>query len=135
MAVGGPVVVDTSALYSLHSDVDTFHDRAWAIYRRLTESSESLWVTSYTLVETVALLHRRLGFGRVLDFEEWREEHVQVLWVDVHAHAEAWRLYISQQGRGMNFVDCSVAVAARDMDAPIFTFDSDFTNRGLTVVP
>jgi predicted nucleic acid-binding protein len=35
----------------------------------------------------------------------------------------------------MNFVDCSVAVAGREMDAPIFTFDGGFANYGLTVVP
>ena len=135
MAVGDPVIVDTSALVALHISTDEFHDKAQAEYNRLTESGESLWITSYALVETLALMDRRLGFEAVQEFEEWRAFHVQVLWVDRRVHSESLRLYISNRGRGMNFVDCSVAVAARDMDAPIFTFDSDFTNRGLTVVP
>jgi predicted nucleic acid-binding protein len=58
-----------------------------------------------------------------------------VLWFDERSHTEAWRLYTSNRGEGMNFVDCSVAVAAREMGSPIFTFDSDFANYGLTVVP
>ena len=134
MSVGDHVLVDTSALYSLHCDSDAFYHSAWAVYRWLTERGDSLWVTSYTLVETVALVHRRLGFGRVLELEEWREGRIRVLWVDDRAHAETWRLYVSQQGQGMNFVDCSVAIAARKMGATIFTFDSDFANQGLPVV-
>ena len=135
MAVGDPVVADTSALYALHCPDDVFHERAWIEYRRLMESLDSLWVTSYTLVETVALLHRRLGFRSTQDFERWRERSVRVLWVGESTHVETWRLYASQQGQGMNFVDCSTAIAAREMGAVIFTFDSDFGRRGWPVTP
>ena len=53
------------------------------------------WTTSYVLVETVALMDRRLGFASVLDFEGWRSEaHIEVLWIDASSHEqETWRQY------------------------------------------
>ena len=135
MVVGDPVVVDTSALYALHSSTDEFHERAWVEYQRLSQRGQPLWIPSYALVETIALMSRRLGFEAVQLFDYWRAAHTQVLWFDERSHTEAWSLYTLNRGQGMNFVDCSVVVAAREMDAPIFTFDGGFANYGLTVVP
>lgn len=115
MVVGDPVVVDTSALYALNSSTDEFHERAWAEYQRLSQRGQSLWVPSYALVETIALVGRRLGFEAVQLFDYWRADHMQVLWFDERSHTEARRLYTSNRGEGMNFVDCSVAVAAREI--------------------
>ena len=72
------VLVDTSALFALHRAADEFHGRAWAEYERLLDHGLSFWTTSYVLVETVALMDRRLGFASVLDFEGWREAHIEV---------------------------------------------------------
>ena len=74
MATPERVLIDTSALYAIRSATDLFHDRASAAFERLKDTNPELWATSYTLVETVALLHRRLGFEVVSEFSEWREE-------------------------------------------------------------
>ena len=92
-------------------------------------------MTSYTLVETVALLHRRLGFEVVSRFSEWRESNLQVLWIDSRMHTVAWERYMAKQGRGLSFVDWTTAVASHEMDAPVFTFDGGFASKGLPVVP
>ena len=65
MATPERVLVDTSALYALRSEADLFHHRARAAFEYLMDEGEELWTTSYALVEIVALLHRRLGFGVV----------------------------------------------------------------------
>ena len=62
------VLIDTSAFYALRSATDLFHNRASVAYERLLDREQELWTTSYTLVETVALLHRRLGFEVVSEF-------------------------------------------------------------------
>ena len=62
MADSDRVLIDTSALYALRSADDLFHERANATFREMTLSEQEFWIPSYTLVETIALLHRRLGF-------------------------------------------------------------------------
>ena len=130
------VLVDTSAAYALFSASDLFHDRAGAAYRSLMAREEELWATSYTLVETIALLHRRLGFEVVSEFSEWYRANLQVLWIDGRLHAEAWNRFVTDRGRTLSFVDWITVVASYDMGfPPVFTFDSGFANQGLPVVP
>ena len=129
------LLVDTSALYALRTRTDRFHDRANAAYERLTDEDQEMWTTSYALVETVALLHRRLGFDAVAEFSEWREVGLRVLWVDSRLHYAAWAQFVAARGRGLGFVDWTIAVASREMDAPVFTFDTGFDREGLPVAP
>ena len=93
--------------------------------------------TLVELVETIALLHRRLSFEVVSEFSEWRRRaSLRVLWIDSAIHDEAWDRFMAEQGRGLSFVDWTTAVASREMeDAPVFTFDEGFANAGLPIVP
>ena len=135
MATPERVIVDTSALYALRSETDLFHHRASAAYERLKDEDPELWVTSYTLVETVALLHRRLGFEVVSEFSGWSHSNLQVVWIDSRAHTTAWERYMAERGRGLSFVDWTTASVSRQMDATVFTFDGGFANEGLPVLP
>ena len=130
------VLIDTSALYALHSAADLFHKRANTAYQRLTDTKQEFWTTSYTLVETIALLHRRLGFQAVSEFSEWRRQSdIQMFWIDSRVHTEAWDRYMAERGRGLSFVDWTTVVLSREMRVPVFTFDAGFANQGLAVVP
>ena len=129
------VLIDTSAFYALFSETDLFHDRARAAYERLVDREQELCATSYTLVETVALLHRRLGFETVSKFSEWHASSLDILWIEGRVHAEAWRRFIANQGQGLSFVDWTTVIASREIGAPVFTFDGGFANQGLPVVP
>ena len=136
MAMLERVLIDTSAFYAIYSATDLFHHRASVAYGRLTDGGQELWTTSYALVETVALLHRRLGFGVVQEFSEWqRRSNLQVLWVDGNIHDAAWDRFMDRRGRGLSFVDWTIVVASREMGAPVFTFDGGFAEEGLAVVP
>ena len=129
------VLVDTSALYAIHSDSDLFHHRAAAALEQLVDTDRELWTTSYALVETVALLHRRLGFEVVSAFSKWCESNLNVIWIDSHVHAQAWERFMADGGRGLSFVDWTMAVASREMGATVFTFDRGFANEALPVIP
>ena len=127
------VLIDTSAFYALFYATDVFHDRARSAYELLTDREYELWTTSYTLVETIALLHRRMNFEVVSKFTEWRSSNLGVLWIDSRVHDSAW---VNAQGRGLSFVDWTTVVASREIDdALVFTFDAGFANEGLPVVP
>lgn len=130
------VLIDTSAFYALLTADDRFHHQASVVYQGLINGGRELWTTSYTLVETVALLHSRLGFEVVSEFSEWlRRAHVHVFWIDGLVHAEAWNQYTASRGRGMSFVDWTTAAVSGEMGAPVFTFDRGFANQGVSVVP
>ena len=136
MAIAERVLIDTSAFYAIYSANDLYHDRASAAYGRFVDGGQELWTTSYALAETVALLHRRLGFAVVEEFSEWqRHANLQVLWVEGSIHDAAWDSFIGRRGRGLSLVDWTIVVASREMGAPVFTFDGGFTNEGLAVVP
>lgn len=136
MAAPERVLIDTSALYAIVSVTDRFHNQARDSYEMLLDGESEFWTTSYVLVETVALLHRRLGWEAVSAFDTWqREAGLRVLWVDDGMHARAWDRFAAEQGRGLSLVDWTMALASREMSAPVFTFDADFGAQGIPVEP
>ena len=136
MAGTDRILIDTSALYAMRSASDLFHGRASSSYRRFVDGNVDFWTTSYVLVETVALLHRRLGFEAVEDFSRWRiDSDVQMVWVNGRMHDAAWERYMEHRGQGLSLVDWTIAVASLQMGAPVFTFDGDFAEEGILVVP
>ncbi len=129
------VLVDTSAFYALVSANDSFHRRAGEAFERLIDREQELWTTSYALVETMALIHRRLGFNTLSDFMARVEDTVGVFWVESSIHNEAWGRLTADQGVGMSFVDWTLATVSRILNAPIFTFDRGFAQQGLLTIP
>ncbi len=129
------VLVDSAAFYALASDEDDFHQRAQAEYYDLLGNNQELWTTSYAMVETMALIQRRLGFRVLAEFMDDVARNVRILWIDARTHNEAWGRLVEQQGAGLSFLDWTVALASEGLDATIFTFDGGFVNRGYSVIP
>ena len=57
------VFLDASGIYAMPVADDAHHPEAAAAFRRLAESDAQIWTKSYVLVETIALLRRRVAFG------------------------------------------------------------------------
>ena len=129
------VVADTSALYAIVAVDDRFHHSAVSYYDDLREEDIELWTTSYALSETVGLVHRRIGINAVLRVLEIIEISFSVYWIDEAVHLEAITEFKAAAGRGKNLVDWTVVLAARNMSAHIFTYDSDFVNSGAPLIP
>ncbi len=129
------VVADTSALYAIVAVDDRFHNSATEYYERLKDRKVELWTTSYALSETVGLIHRRIGFNAVLRILEIIEASFSVYWIDEITHSEAVTGLKAADGEGKNLVDWTVLIAARNMYAHIFTYDSDFMNSGVPLIP
>lgn len=135
MAFPENVLIDTSAFYALVSDADIFHQKARDEYGRLLDREQQLWTTSYALVETMALIQNRLGFSVLSDFMSRIDRTVNIYWIDVEIHTRAWELLLENQGATLSFVDWTLALVSRTLDAPVFTFDSGFANQGVFVTP
>ncbi len=129
------VLIDTSAFYALVSATDSFHRQAGETYDRLIDRDQELWATSYVLVETIALVHRRLGFQALSELMESVQGNLRVFWVESTVHTEAWKRLTASQGSGLSFVDWTTALVSSMLKAYVFTFDRGFANQGLAVLP
>ena len=129
------VMVDTAAFYALASQNDAYHDAARQAYVLILSEERELWTTSYALVETMALIQRRLGFDALTDFMNRIGGSVNIHWIDDEDHNQAWDRLVEQRGAGLSLVDWTVALASEMMDATIFTFDRGFANQGFSIMP
>ena len=128
------VVLDTSAIYAITSDADRFHQSAMDALHDLTDQQVELFTNSYVLLESAALIHRRLGFAALRSFMQSIRGVWEIQWIDQTAHEAIWERMDASGGR-LNLVDWSVIVMAEQTRSAIFTFDSDFAKEGLRVVP
>lgn len=135
MALAENVVVDTSAFYALVSETDEFHVSAVSMYESIMERDQNIWTTSYALVETIALVHRRLGFDTLSRLLEFIDSNVQIFWVESAVHSTAMKEFTSSRGRGLSLVDWTIVLLARIRSAQTFTFDSGIGSSGIAVIP
>ena len=129
------IVVDTSAFYAFVSASDRFHADAVEAFDRISDRDQEIWTTSYALVETVALINRRLGFDILSQVLGFIESNVQVYWVEGEVHSQAIREVMSSGGRGLSLVDWTVLLVSQMKSAHVFTFDGGFAEHGMTTIP
>ncbi|GEM_PF-6706686 len=128
------VLVDTSAVYALVSSTDQFHTDAHRTLDKLIEERAIIFITNYVLVEFQALAIPRLGFETVRNFIEWSRGLFYIRWINMETHWQAWQLMQERWPR-LSFVDATTIVVARALQCTVFTFDNDFRQEGLPVLP
>lgn len=129
------VFVDTSALLALVNPADDHHGRATATFAGF-EDDEALVTTNYVVVETVALVQRRLGLATLSTLRHEILGSLDVRWVDRVAHEAAWDGLESEGHRQVSFVDRSSFGFMREANVrTAFAFDDDFNGAGFVVVP
>jgi predicted nucleic acid-binding protein len=125
------VFVDTSAFLAVLAADDEYHTAAAAIWRRLISDEEPLVTNNYVLVETVALLQRRVGLQAVRAFQSKVMPSLLVRWVDETLHEQALTSVLSANRRNLSLVDCtSFQTMRQDGINRAFTFDQHFAEQG-----
>jgi predicted nucleic acid-binding protein len=126
------VFLDTSAVLAVLDAGDLHHPEADAIWQRLLASNERLLSTNYVLVETFALVQRRLGMDAVRAVEREIVPLLDVHWVDAEAHQAAITRFLQTASRrGPSLVDCSsFEVMHRHGVQRAFAFDPHFSEQG-----
>jgi predicted nucleic acid-binding protein len=134
------VFVDTSALYAGLDSTDANGARAAPIWTRLLHGVEvgttELVTHSSVVVESVALVPRRLGMAatRVLLDEFVRS--MTVVWVDAELHARATTALLAANRRDVSLVDWTSFEVMRERAIDVaFAFDDDFAKQGFTLLP
>lgn len=129
------VFVDTSALYALFDRDDRGHAITAAGWANLVPGPRPLLTSNYVLLETTALLQRRLGLPAVHDLDDHILPLLTVRWITEPLHRRALDRLRRMDRREVSLVDCSSfelmeAEAIRDA----FALDEDFVTAGFRVL-
>lgn len=129
------VFADTSAFFALGSVSDEAHGAAGRVWARLQERDLELVTTSYVLLETCALLQRRLGLTSVRSFREDIVPLVRVVWVGEELNERGLALLLSRGKEDFSLVDAvSITVCRDEGIREVFAFDRHFTEEGFSPV-
>ena len=98
--------------------------------QRVVAGSQPLLTHNYVLIETVALLQRRLGMPSARAFLA-DSQNFTLHWVTPDDHAEAAALFKQRNRRGLSLVDCMSFVVMRKYRATAaLAYDADFQAEG-----
>lgn len=130
------VFVDTSALYASLDADDNNHHAAVGVWTDLEKTGETLSTSNYVLVETVAVVARRLGVQAVRDFQAQFVPLIEVLWVDESLHRLGMASLLTAGRRDLSLVDCVSFEWMRRIGVDrAFAFDAHFAEQGFTCIP
>lgn len=122
------IFLDTSLVYALADQRDQFHHVARHRFEIALRSRRPLVTHSYVLVESMALLQRRLGVPAALQFSR-DAAAFDIEWVGAALHRDAVKALAA--GAGTSLVDqVSFAVMRRRGIDEALTLDTDFVSAG-----
>ncbi|MHC1727401.1 MAG: type II toxin-antitoxin system VapC family toxin [Syntrophobacteraceae bacterium] len=128
------VFADTSSLFSMLVQDDYMHVRARLNYEHFRQSNTQLVTSSYVLLETMALLQRRVGLEAALDFDRNIVPLLDVIWVDEVWHDRAMQRLRTERNRRLSLTDCLSFEIMEELEIPTaFTFDGHFRERGFEI--
>jgi predicted nucleic acid-binding protein len=130
------VFVDTSALIAVLDRDEDRHSKAVGAWQNLVETSEHLLTTNYVLLETAALVQRRVGFDAVRALQDNIAPILTIEWISRELHSRGIDAALATGKRNLSVVDCiSFIVMRQQQTETAFAFDAHFSEQGFTVVP
>ena len=130
------VFVDTSALYAVLDQDDTNHASARESWARLLQESVNLSTSNYVLVETSALLQRRLGIAALRVFHEDIVPLLRIDWVARQQHHAGVEAVLAATRKKLSVVDCvSFQIMRENSMRAVFCFDKHFHEQGFDTIP
>ena len=128
------VFVDTSALLALVNPGDQHHASATTTFAAF-DDDEALVTTNYAVVETLALVQRRLGMTTLALLRRDVLAALDIRWIDRMTH-EAALDELEAHGRHISFVDHTSFRFMRGAKiSTAFAFDDDFRKAGFALRP
>ena len=125
------VFVDTSAIHAFLASDDVSHAVAVETWKRFMEKGTPLFTSNYVVVESCALLQRRLGMGAVRGLLDAVLPAIEVQWVTKEGHELAMRSLMAARRRKLSLVDCCSFVTMRAASCHVaFAFDKHFKEEG-----
>ena len=129
------VFVDTSGLYALLVATDPFHQQARKAFSELRREDARLVTTSWVLMETYALIQRRVGVTAVQALRRGFAPLLDVVWVDAATHESALDEVDRLGDVAVSLVDAASFVVMRERSIHrAFAFDAHFKEGGFELV-
>lgn len=130
------ILVDTSAFLAILNKEDPNNASATELLASFVEDGEELFCTNYILVESYALIQRRLGMDAIRDFQKEILPSIKIVWLGLEEHKHIVARLISDNRRNLSFVDCSSFETLERLGIKsVFTFDRHFREQGFDVIP
>jgi len=127
------IFADTSGLFALLVENDYMHVRAKENFIYFAENNIQLITSSFVLVETTALLQRRVGLAPVHDFNSKILPLIDVVWVNDKWYEKATHRLFTQNNKAISLVDClSFEIMETLQINCAFAFDKHFEENGFT---
>ena len=129
------VFIDTSAFYAILSRSDSAHHAAATRWKTIVTGTSFSPVTSnYVAVETIALLHNRLGVGAVEAFTCNIIPIINMRWVDEAIHNAGVAAILAGGNNGPSLVDTtSFAMMKAYGITRALAYDRHFFAQGFTI--
>lgn len=129
------VFVDTSAFLAVLDADERNHHDASRLWEHLIRDKVELICTNYVLVETFALVQRRLGRPVVSVFQDRVVPWLDTIWIDESLHEIGLTALLIANRRRLSLVDCvSFEVARKHRVDAVFAFDQHFEEQGFNQV-
>jgi uncharacterized protein len=129
------VLLDTSAILALLNPKDEHHGRSRRVFETLRAQEASLVTTSFVLVESYALISRRMGLAAVRAFRNDLVPLLDVVWVEAGAHEAGLDLLLERKKRDLSLVDAVSFVVMRQQRLEhAFAFDPHFEDEGFSLL-
>ena len=130
------VFIDTSALFAMLDADDQNHEQAKRVWVDLLTQEVRITCTNYVLVETFALVQRRLGMEAIRVFQEDVVPVLHIEWIDEISHRASVTALLVAARRKLSLVDCVSFYTMRRLDVKTaFTFDRHFAEQGFESMP
>jgi predicted nucleic acid-binding protein len=124
------IFLDTSAIYALADKRDANHKEAKRLYDAALRSGRAIVTHNYVIVETAALLARRLGLSFALTFLKEAAD-LDVQWISTELHTQAVDELANRNKPDLSFVDAvSFLVMETERIAEYLGFDEHFRSAG-----
>jgi predicted nucleic acid-binding protein len=128
------IFADTSAFYALLVRDDIMHVRAKKCFDYFSENAVQLFSTSFVILETVALLRRRIGLEAVQDFNNRIIPLLEILWVNEDWYRRGFQKLQSVKNKNISLVDCiSFEIMEARSLSIAFTYDKHFKENGFSI--
>lgn len=130
------IFVDTSAFLAILNKEDNNNAGAAELLATFVETGKELFCTNYIIVESYALIQRRLGMEAIRDFQKEILPSIKIVWLGSEEHKQIVARFISDNRRNLSFVDCSSFETLKRLGIKsVFTFDKHFREQGFDVIP
>ncbi|MBL0702322.1 MAG: PIN domain-containing protein [Desulfosarcina sp.] len=128
------IFADTSGLFALLVKNDYMYVRARENFNYFVGQNVQLVTSSFVLVETTALLQRRIGMAPVYDFNSKILPLLEIIWADNKWYTRAMQRLLAQNNKNVSLVDCLSFEIMDSLEIKCaFAFDKHFEENGFSL--